>query len=126
MGAGFLFVAVRRSPPAGLLPMLSAFVGTLLLLSVNDLATGTVSGERLVSHGFLVVGYLITVLLSRPGCAPGPRAAAAADVVTLAIPDRRGGPAAAGGPLRAVPGTGRRPPGRTGRERRPPRRLRTD
>lgn len=71
VGAGFLFVAVRRSPPAGLLPMLSAFVGTLLLLSVNDLATGSVGGERLVSHAFLVVGYLITVLLSRPGLRPG-------------------------------------------------------
>ncbi|MEU8086192.1 zf-HC2 domain-containing protein [Micromonospora sp. NPDC049101] len=71
VGAGFLFVAVRRSPPAGLLPMLSAFVGTLLLLSVNDLATGSVGGERLVSHGFLVVGYLITVVLSRPGLRPG-------------------------------------------------------
>ncbi|WP_410810213.1 zf-HC2 domain-containing protein [Micromonospora sp. 067-2] len=71
VGAGFLFVAVRRSPPAGLLPMLSAFVGTLLLLSVNDLVTGTVSGARLVSHGFLVSGYLITVLLSRPGLRPG-------------------------------------------------------
>ncbi|RLP89329.1 hypothetical protein EAD98_25360, partial [Micromonospora sp. CV4] len=71
VGAGFLFVAIRRSPPAGLLPMLSAFVGTLLLLSVNDLATGSVGGARLVSHGFLVVGYLITVLLSRPGLRPG-------------------------------------------------------
>jgi predicted anti-sigma-YlaC factor YlaD len=71
VGAGFLFVAVRRSPPSGLLPMLSAFVGTLLLLSVNDLATGSVGTERLVSHGFLVVGYLITVLLSRPGLRPG-------------------------------------------------------
>ncbi|MEU8218077.1 zf-HC2 domain-containing protein [Micromonospora taraxaci] len=71
VGAGFLFVAVRRTPPAGLLPMLSAFVGTLLLLSVNDLATGSVGGERLVSHGFLVVGYLITVLLSRSGLRPG-------------------------------------------------------
>ncbi len=71
VGAGFLFVAVRRSPPAGLLPMLSAFVGTLLLLSVNDLATGSVGTERLVSHGFLVIGYLITVLLSRPGLRPG-------------------------------------------------------
>lgn len=71
VGAGFLFVAVRRSPPAGLVPMLSAFVGTLLLLSVNDLATGTVGAQRLVSHGFLVGGYLITVLLSRPGLRPG-------------------------------------------------------
>ncbi|MEU4555792.1 zf-HC2 domain-containing protein [Micromonospora violae] len=71
VGAGFLFVALRRSPPAGLLPMLSAFVGTLLLLSVNDLATGSVGGERLISHGFLVVGYLITVALSRPGLRPG-------------------------------------------------------
>ncbi|MBQ0902836.1 zf-HC2 domain-containing protein [Micromonospora sp. U21] len=71
VGAGFLFVALRRSPPAGLVPMLSAFVGTLLLLSVNDLATGTVGAERLVSHGFLVGGYLITVLLSRPWLRPG-------------------------------------------------------
>ncbi|GGM08232.1 MULTISPECIES: zf-HC2 domain-containing protein [Micromonospora] len=70
VGAGFVFVALRRTPPAGLLPMLSAFVATLLLLSVNDLVTSQVAVQRLASHGFLVGGYLITVLLSRPGLRP--------------------------------------------------------
>ncbi|WP_442930817.1 zf-HC2 domain-containing protein [Micromonospora sp. NBC_00421] len=70
VGAGFLFVAVRRTPPAGLLPMLSAFVATLVLLSVNDLVTAQVAVPRLISHGFLVGGYLITVLLFRLGPRP--------------------------------------------------------
>ncbi|WP_326564459.1 zf-HC2 domain-containing protein [Micromonospora peucetia] len=65
VGAGFLFVAARRTPPTGLVPMLSAFVGMLALLSVNDLLTGQVDATRLVSHGFLLVGYLIVVALSR-------------------------------------------------------------
>lgn len=71
VGAGFLFVALRRTRPSGLLPMLSAFVATLVLLSVNDLVASQVAVERLVSHGFLVVGYLITVLLARSTRQPG-------------------------------------------------------
>ncbi|MFG3712938.1 zf-HC2 domain-containing protein [Micromonospora sp. NPDC047730] len=70
VGAGFLFVAARRTPPTGLVPMLSAFVGMLVLLSVNDLATGRVDTTRLVSHGFLLVGYVLVVALSRPGLRP--------------------------------------------------------
>ncbi|MFU8870868.1 zf-HC2 domain-containing protein [Micromonospora sp. SL4-19] len=71
VGAGFLFVAARRTTPTGLVPMLSAFVGTLVLLSVNDLATGRVDTTRLISHGFLVAGYVIVVALSRPRLRPG-------------------------------------------------------
>ncbi|MEV5823620.1 zf-HC2 domain-containing protein [Micromonospora harpali] len=71
VGAGFLFVAVRRFPPAGVLPMLSAFVATLVLLSVNDLVTGQVAVSRLVSHAILVFGWVLTALLSRPGLRPG-------------------------------------------------------
>ncbi|MEU5942927.1 zf-HC2 domain-containing protein [Micromonospora sp. NPDC047548] len=75
VGAGFLFVAARRTPPTGLVPMLSAFVGTLVLLSVNDLLTGRVDTTRLVSHGFLLAGYAILVALSRPRLRPaGPQA----------------------------------------------------
>lgn len=70
VGAGFLFVAARRTPTGGLLPMLSAFVGALVLLSANDLVTGRVEPTRLVSHGFLVTGYLIVVALSRPRLRP--------------------------------------------------------
>ncbi|MCZ7421272.1 MULTISPECIES: zf-HC2 domain-containing protein [unclassified Micromonospora] len=71
VGAGFLFVALRRTSPSGLLPMLGAFVVTLVLLSVNDLVASQVEVQRLVSHGFLVVGYLITVLLARSSRQPG-------------------------------------------------------
>jgi predicted anti-sigma-YlaC factor YlaD len=71
VGAGFLFVAVRRATASGLLPMLSAFVATLVLLSVNDLITGQVAVPRLVSHGFLLLGWVIMLALSRPGRRPG-------------------------------------------------------
>ena len=65
VGAGYLFIALRRTRPSGLVPMLSAFVGMLLLLSVNDLSGGRVDGTRLVSHGFVILGYLLIVALSR-------------------------------------------------------------
>jgi predicted anti-sigma-YlaC factor YlaD len=78
VGAGYLFLALRRNRPTGLVPMLTAFVGMLLLLSVNDLTAGRVDGTRLVSHGFVILGYLLVVALSRvnPEAArpPGARA----------------------------------------------------
>ena len=76
VGAGFLFIALRRSRPTGLVPMLTAFVGMLLLLSVNDLSAGRVDATRLVSHGFVLAGYLLAVALSRrdaPTAPPGMR-----------------------------------------------------
>lgn len=81
IGAGYLFLALRRTRPAGLVPMLTAFVAMLLLLSVNDLSGDRVDGTRLVSHGFVIVGYLLVVTLSRvaaPTTAP-PGARAGAD-----------------------------------------------
>jgi predicted anti-sigma-YlaC factor YlaD len=65
VGAGYLFIALRRSKPTGLVPMLTAFVGMLLLLSVNDLTGGRVDSTRLISHCFVIVGYLLIVGLSR-------------------------------------------------------------
>jgi predicted anti-sigma-YlaC factor YlaD len=81
VGAGYLFIALRRTRPSGLVPMLTAFVGMLLLLSVNDLSAGRVDATRLVSHGFVILGYLLIVTLSRiPGgfvsTPPGVRAGA--------------------------------------------------
>ncbi|MFV2103931.1 zf-HC2 domain-containing protein [Micromonospora sp. LOL_024] len=70
VGAGFLFVATRRARPTGLVPMLTAFVATLVLLSVNDLATSRVDPARLVSHAFLLAGYAIVVAMSREQRAP--------------------------------------------------------
>jgi predicted anti-sigma-YlaC factor YlaD len=78
VGAGFLFIALRRSRPSGLVPMLTAFVGMLLLLSVNDLSAARVDATRLVSHGFVIAGYLLVVALSRitaaPAAPPGSKA----------------------------------------------------
>jgi len=80
VGAGYLFIALRRTRPAGLLPMLTAFVGMLLLISVTDLTAGRVDVTRLVGHGFVIAGYLLVVALSRgvggAGAPPGARAGA--------------------------------------------------
>jgi len=65
VGAGYLFIALRRNRPTGLVPMLTAFVAMLLLLSVNDLTADRVDSTRLVSHGFVILGYLLIVALSR-------------------------------------------------------------
>jgi predicted anti-sigma-YlaC factor YlaD len=70
VGAAFLFIALRRTRPSGLVPMLTAFVGMLLLLSVNDLSAGRVDATRLVSHGFVIAGYLLVVALTRLAPAP--------------------------------------------------------
>lgn len=78
LGAGYLFIALRRHRPTSLVPMLTAFVAMLLLLSVNDLSGDRVDGSRLVSHGFVILGYLLVVALSRvtagPAAPPGARA----------------------------------------------------
>jgi predicted anti-sigma-YlaC factor YlaD len=71
VGAGYLFLALRRSRPTGLVPMLSAYVGMLLLLSINDLTAARVDGTRLVSHGFVILGYILVVALSRVGGGTG-------------------------------------------------------
>jgi predicted anti-sigma-YlaC factor YlaD len=66
VGAGFGWIALRRTSPHALLPLLTAFVAMLVLLSANDALVGTVDGARLVSHAFVVAGYLVLVALSRP------------------------------------------------------------
>jgi predicted anti-sigma-YlaC factor YlaD len=71
IGAGFGWIALRRGRPVGALPMLTAFVALLGLLSVNDIAGGRVDSLRLLSHGFVVAGYAIVVALTRPSLDPG-------------------------------------------------------
>ncbi|WP_027344308.1 zf-HC2 domain-containing protein [Hamadaea tsunoensis] len=66
VGAAFAWVAWRRSRPAGVLPMLTAFVLVLTLLTVNDALTGTVDTSRILSHILLVAGYALLVVLGRP------------------------------------------------------------
>ena len=66
IGAAFLWVATRRSRPAGLVPVLTAFIGLLALLCLLDLLAGQVSITRLASHGLVLVGYLVVLALAHP------------------------------------------------------------
>lgn len=71
VGAGFAWSAWSRTRPTGALPILSAFVALLALLSANDVLAGQVQQIRLASHGFVVAGYLIVLTLCHPRLDPG-------------------------------------------------------
>jgi hypothetical protein len=62
-----VFIAARRSRPAGVVPILTAFVAALSLLSLDDVLSGAVAWSRLASHTLILAGYAIVVALSRPG-----------------------------------------------------------
>jgi predicted anti-sigma-YlaC factor YlaD len=66
IGASFLFIAWRRTRPAALLPLLTAFVGVLTVLSVDDIVHREVSAGRLGTHALLIAGYVVVVAMSRP------------------------------------------------------------
>jgi predicted anti-sigma-YlaC factor YlaD len=71
IGAGFLWIAARRTRPGGIVPTLTAFIGVLSLLSVVDIMHGRVEPLRLISHGLILAGYLIILALTRPGLNTG-------------------------------------------------------
>ncbi len=66
IGASFLFIAWRRTRPAALVPLLTAFVGVLTVLSVDDIVHGDVSAGRLGTHALLIAGYVVVIAMSRP------------------------------------------------------------
>lgn len=65
VGAAFLWIATRRGRPVGVVPLLTAFVAALAMLSAGDMIGGRVEAARLASHGFVLAGYLIVLALSR-------------------------------------------------------------
>ena len=65
IGAGFGWIAIRRTRSAGLMPLMTAFVVLLTLVSVGDLWQGQVDRTRLMSHIMVVLGYLVLVALGR-------------------------------------------------------------
>jgi predicted anti-sigma-YlaC factor YlaD len=66
VGAAFLWIATRRGRPLGIVPILTVFVGVLIVLSGADMLAGRVEPLRLASHIFVLVGYLLVLALSRP------------------------------------------------------------
>jgi predicted anti-sigma-YlaC factor YlaD len=71
IGAGFVWIALRRTRPSGLVPTLTAFIAVLTLLSAVDVANGRVEPVRLISHGLVLAGYLVILALLRPGLNTG-------------------------------------------------------
>ena len=67
LGAGFVWIAVHRVAVSALVPVLSAFVGLLTLLSANDLWSGRVEPGRLLTHALVVAGYVVVLGLHRYG-----------------------------------------------------------
>jgi predicted anti-sigma-YlaC factor YlaD len=66
IGAALAWLAWRRSRPASLLPVMTAFVAVLALLTANDAMAGRVEGDRILSHGLLLAGYGLLLVLNHP------------------------------------------------------------
>jgi predicted anti-sigma-YlaC factor YlaD len=65
IGAGFAWIAFSRGPGSGLIPTLTAFVAALSLLTASDVIAGRVHLDRALSHGLILVGYLLVLVLTR-------------------------------------------------------------
>lgn len=65
LAIGFLWVATGTARPAGLVPLVGAFVGVLTVLSVLDVLRGGVDPSRLWTHGLIVLGFVLLLLLQR-------------------------------------------------------------
>ncbi|WDZ82528.1 zf-HC2 domain-containing protein [Micromonospora cathayae] len=66
IGAAFGLIAARRVRPAAMVPVLTVFVAVLTLLSLGDVGAGRVQVAWLLSHGFLIAGYGVLLLLRHP------------------------------------------------------------
>lgn len=87
LGAAFLATAFAPRRAAGLLPLLVAFVGVLVVLSARDLASGAVELGRLATHLGAVAGLVLVHALYVSERATPPPASA---VVGTDQPDEPG------------------------------------
>jgi predicted anti-sigma-YlaC factor YlaD len=65
IGAAFVAVASVPRRAAGLIPLLLTFLVVLGVLSVRDLAAGTVSVDRLATHAVALLGLVLLIALDR-------------------------------------------------------------
>ncbi|MEU8075396.1 zf-HC2 domain-containing protein [Catellatospora citrea] len=66
IGAALAWLAWRRTRPAALLPVMTAFVIVLSLLTANDALADRVEASRVWSHGLVLVGYGLLLALNHP------------------------------------------------------------
>ena len=81
LGLGLLWCAWRVRASSGLLPVLSAFLVVLTGLSIHDVIEGAVPASRLATHGLLVAGLVLLLVVRRDQqrWAPEPGHAQASD-----------------------------------------------
>ncbi|MGP4017481.1 zf-HC2 domain-containing protein [Saccharopolyspora sp. 5N708] len=65
LGLGMLWTAWRIRASSGLLPVLAAFLAVLSGFSIHDLINDTVPIGRLLTHGLLVLGLVLLLLMKR-------------------------------------------------------------
>ncbi|MEQ0561191.1 hypothetical protein ABJI51_19060 [Amycolatopsis sp. NEAU-NG30] len=65
VGIGLLAAVARPKTAAGQLPLLTGFVGVLLVLSAGDLAAGQVTLSRLATHLLVVLGLALLYAVHR-------------------------------------------------------------
>lgn len=65
LGVAFAVAAAARTRPAGMVPVVGAFVGMLALLSAVDVLAGRVDPGRLVGHVVVLTGFVLLLLLCR-------------------------------------------------------------
>jgi predicted anti-sigma-YlaC factor YlaD len=65
LGVGLLWAAFRSRVTSGLIPVLSGFVLILGVYSTHDLVTGTVPASRVISHGLLLLGLGLLIVINR-------------------------------------------------------------
>jgi predicted anti-sigma-YlaC factor YlaD len=85
IGIGLLTAALRPRLAGGQLPLLTGFVGVLLVLSAGDLAAGRVGFARLATHLLVVLGLALLYAVHRghrSRTAPHPEATADAGATT--------------------------------------------
>ncbi len=66
IGAALAWLAWRRNRPTALIPVMTAFVAVLGLLTINDALAGRVDGSRILSHSLVLTGYALLLLMNLP------------------------------------------------------------
>ncbi len=72
LGLGLLWTALRPRAVSGVLPVVAGFVAVLATFSVHDLVSGVTSFSRVATHGILIVGLALLVVVRRGDRGPTP------------------------------------------------------
>lgn len=88
LGAVMVAAALRPGAAAGLAGVLCAFVGVLTVYVVADAMSGAVTATRVLTHGPVILGAVLAVLVWRRAPRPRPETRAAAPEPDIVLPHK--------------------------------------